>query len=215
MPSSPTLFLIHGYASRVTYFTKKSKPPLEDIFAIYKSEIIDNTAHVYDWGIPFHIGYNIFKSLELYNLEQRKAFQPETVRTLKTDIHKKQPEIVVCHSMGCQLFLNYMQSHDLPDTTKHIIFVQPDFDASQVVQNKSIFKKLSVGQVTISVIHCWWDPSLIISNIINKNKRAGLYGWNEPFVQNFELSLNKPINIHQNVLADPRLKTLIRSIVST
>jgi hypothetical protein len=70
---------------------------------------------------------NLFNIRKLYYQTQEFCNQEATLDNLQRKLELELPQVILCHSMGCQLLENYIQSgRKLPDETRRIIYCQPD-----------------------------------------------------------------------------------------
>ncbi len=85
---------------------------------------------------------------------------------LKEFFSHNNPEIVMCHSMGCQFLANYLQTNLLPSSVRKIILLQGDTS------------RLTQFNTTVPIIssYCYWDYTLWVSVILNRYLPIGLVG---------------------------------------
>jgi hypothetical protein len=169
MPAQRILYL-HGYGTAISSFFQK---PLASHRGFQLSKAFNETNTVldpFDWSIPTHLdpwsALNPLAQLNIY-LEYRRALQNQSLlKKLSQRLNQDQPTTIVCHSLGCQLLLNYVQNYQLPASVKKIIFLQADISYNAPIDFELDFIN----------VFCPWDLSLFFSSLYHLQWRAGLVG---------------------------------------
>lgn len=202
--------LIHGFASSVNIPALKRKRTAGSEFSVATTLPIE--AKIFPWAIPkeYHITHLLDPRTfhRLYQEEQRKTETPETLATLSSFLTKEEPEIVLCHSMGCALLLQLLNStHPLPRSIKRIIFFQADIPTTLTQKHVHALKEAGIQ---IENYFCPWDQALLTSMVLHKKLRAGLTGLRGKEVHNTFFPLWRLPNFHVSLLKE---KALLRKLL--
>jgi hypothetical protein len=168
--------LIHGFGTKVNYDLGFYKyPPTEDFLA-WKEDIGLGNAKIFSWGIRQEKNWRNVLSplpyLELYKREKSLVKNKYLLLELHKAIEETNPEIIVCHSMGCFLLENYCGLHNLPKSVQKIVFSQGD-----IVRIPNLEKQLGQNpKLKLENYYCGWDQALLTSVSVNLYKPAGLFG---------------------------------------
>jgi hypothetical protein len=170
--------LIHGYGTNISSpFIKPEK--YDKGFRNFKDDIDAENAIVFDWSQPFHLknfaGFNPFKYLEIYKNYRSRLLNSDLYDSLHKYIQKNKPNTIICHSLGCELFLKYLEKYNLPSNVQKIIFIQGDIKSSTT---------FPVGKVEFTNIYNPLDIMLWLSTFLNRSMRAGLIGFRVPDIKN-------------------------------
>ncbi len=170
--------LIHGYGIGRTaplFFKRFAE---DGGFSIFSAHIKDRKAEVFFWDIEkkysFLQSINPFENFNLYKSEKQKASSPELLSTLHQTFNKNMPDTVICHSLGCYLFLQYINKYSLPNTVKKIIFIQGDISSKSVINNHALQMLIKKRPVIVINTYCPWDYNLWGSAILNQYLPIGL-----------------------------------------
>jgi hypothetical protein len=168
--------LIHGFGTKVNYDLGFYKYPPNEDFLAWKEEIKEGRAKIFSWGITQSKNWknvlNPLSYLELYKREKSLAKNKYMLLELNKVIKETNPEIIVCHSMGCYLLENYCGSYDLPKSLQKIVFSQGD-----IRKISNLEKQLeSNPALKLQNYYCSWDQALISSVAVNLSRPAGLFG---------------------------------------
>jgi hypothetical protein len=200
--------LLHGYATKLRASVFRKPLGEHEGFVGLQDEIARDEIAVFRWGIDRSLSFaqslNPFSYLTLYRDEEYLAESRELQQKLFETIASSGTEQVICHSMGCRLLLNTINTIGLPVSVKSIIFLQADVNAD------TEFPK-SIPRSLVNY-HCFWDVSLITSSILHRNFRIGMQSWKYPGVNNHFFPLLRPINLHMSQLRD---KKFLQSILSS
>ncbi|MCR4263118.1 MAG: alpha/beta hydrolase [Candidatus Roizmanbacteria bacterium] len=182
------IFLIHGYGIGRTAPILYTALHEDAGFSIFNDLIRKKSADVFYWDIEKK--FSIFQlinplvSLMLYKDERNTASSTQLLERLHQALKESTPETIVCHSMGCFLFLNYLSKHPLPETVRKLLFVQGDVSLELLHKHPPFKKLLRNKSVTLINIYCPWDFTLWWSHIINRYSPIGLHKIPEPAVKN-------------------------------
>jgi hypothetical protein len=147
--------------------------------------------------------------LDIYRRELAIARSTETYQKLAEFLNAEQPEVVVCHSMGCFLFSEYLKRENLPESVRHVIYNQADLPWSGTGFSKEIIERVRAGKLIITNTFCFWDPTLWSAVFAGGSIRAGLFGMRSPWVRNKFFALFRPFNIHTAAIRSPRFRDLV------
>lgn len=193
--------LIPGYATDLTIKGFRSARATDAGFSAFRTLISQAHAVAFRWGIPrtlsFFATLTLVPILTLYRNEEQHAITKQTMSNLKTFLTAHEPEVIVAHSLGARLVMEYCRHHTLPPSVKRIVLCQADMPTVTPPHHH---------QVEILHIYCPWDPSLIISSILHRDIRAGLRKM--AGVRNILIPLWRPINFHTSSIRDARLVDL-------
>jgi len=202
--------LLHGYATKLHASIFRKPLPDHEGFAGLQNEIARDEIAVFRWGIDRSLSFaqslNPFSYLTLYRDEERLTESHDLQQKLFETIASSKTERVICHSMGCRLLLNTINTIGLPVSVKSIIFLQADIDSHAELLLPTSYR-------LVQNYFCFWDPSLIASSILHRNFRIGMQSWKYPGVNNHFFPLLRPMNLHMSPLRDRKFaKKLLDSI---
>ncbi|MGL4759488.1 MAG: hypothetical protein ACRCXZ_09195, partial [Patescibacteria group bacterium] len=125
-------FLIHGYGTGAQYAFLKVLGP-DAGYNIFDELLFQKAAYLYDWRIykkySFFDCLNIRNYYTLYREEGIKALSEINLLNLNTRLIEQDPEVIICHSMGCKMILSYFEGHRPNPKLQSIVLLQGDFDA--------------------------------------------------------------------------------------
>jgi hypothetical protein len=212
-PFPQKILLIHGFGTGVRdeifWILSKSKEKQEleyNEFKAFNHLINKGEASVFRWHDRFNASkikdfLTIEKYIDLYKREKQKAVSPELQKKLYQTIEKENPEIIVCHSMGCYLLLNYLEKYTLNPSVKKIFLVQGDFDKKYKIQNPDILNRIEKNTLRIINVYCPWDTTLITSPFVNNfTWPAGLNRMRNPYIVDVLFPLGNSLNLHNSSL---------------
>jgi hypothetical protein len=163
-------------------------------------------SEIFQYFNPFYVYKN------LYITEKEKSVSTDIQKQLTFELQSQKPEIIVCHSLGCYLLLNYLDKYNLPASVKKIFLVQGDFSTNYSLTNPDLIKKLENKELEIINCYCPWDPILHISKLTSVSYRpAGVYGFKNELVTNKLFPLYKAINLHNSSIEDKNLVKFINA----
>lgn len=206
------ILLIHGFAQGVDFNPFKKPKKNEQIFPIFKIEIRQKQAIVFDWAMDWQV--NCFDYLgsknfhKLYFKEREKATDDNTLETLNRLITKQNPNLILAHSMGCFLLLNHFCKYQVNPNLTKICLVQADINQDYFL-SKFLQERVIKKQLEIINLYCWWDPALIYSSVLHKKLRAGLIGWRQVGIKNKFLPLLDLPNPHEGILSNRKLVKIL------
>jgi len=210
-PENKTI-LIHGFGQAAHFFPFRNIKMDEEIFPVFTKEIQQKNAVVFNWAHNWPMNFNSFlgaKSFQkLYFIEREIAKSRATLQKLEKLIEANNPSVIVAHSMGCFLLLEYFKNHKPNKNLKKICFIQADIsNESDIPKNL----KTAVQQQKLAIInaYCYWDQALLYSSILHKKPRAGLTGWKHENVENRFVALLDFPNPHEDILRNKKVKKLI------
>ena len=203
------IVLLHGFA--VGLSSPIVRPPFGPSASMtaFNHLISTNEASVFPWGVEYRVQpWQLLNPLLLRTLykKEKSLVCSEILQTqLQKFLEKECPTVIVCHSMGCLLLKMYLERFKLPTSVKSIILIQSDLPA-KVSLNAS---------VSIHHLFCPWDPTLLLSSIVNRHLRAGLCASKRKDVNNILFPLTLPWNLHTSSIRDKKLIAFIDSLSST
>jgi Serine hydrolase len=122
------------------------------------------------WGDDRTFGFfrslNPFAYLSNYFLEKTQIQDPSYINKLKEFLFQSNPEILICHSMGCLFLANYLRTNELPKSVKKIILLQADLS----------WQKEFNTDIPIICSYCFLDYTLWISAVLNQYIPIGVFG---------------------------------------
>lgn len=188
---------IHGYGTNVTSPVQKPLGVDKGLHALRREEFV-----AFDWSLP----YNLSLLHTIDPRTHRAIYEAERARTSDECVHGRlaeflslrRPEVIIAHSLGCELLRQHILTHELPDSVRRIVWMQADIesDAKVVMQE----------HVQIYTIFCPWDPAMIISSIFHGKIRAGLLGMRDARAKNVFLPATRLPNPHTSCLYDSTIR---------
>lgn len=202
------IVLIHGFATGVRFSIFRDRKDWDGGFTAFRSLIAWGVASVFRWGIEgdasFWESLNPWFSWKLYERERSIASGFALQQRLANYLEQEQPEVIVCHSLGCYLLWEQLQRFELPSSVKTIVFQQADIGLSEL----GLFPARE--GIQFLNVYCPWDPSLLASWFIWGDRRLGLWRISSRMFEQRFFSLWKPFNLHTSGLRDLRLVSLIQ-----
>ncbi len=206
--------LIPGYAVglRASIFRK----PLGEHggFSALSKEVERGDVKAFRWCKDLELSViqsaNPFQYLHLYREEESLAEYSSTQSSLFGFLDHENSSTIICHSLGCRLFIGTMNAHGIPESISKIILLQGDVPTSASITNSAILDRLANKTLIIKNYYCCWDQSLLASAMLHRTNRIGLSGWNASGIENVFYPLLKPMNLHTSPLRDRKfLRRLI------
>ncbi len=174
--SNYKVLYIHGFATNITHLFKIKQFTKKELFPALFRIFAENEVYTFRWGLDLHLNIkNIWEIYNLYQKEKKLAKDNNLLFQLHCVIDTFKPKIIICHSIGCYLFINYIKKFNLSKNIAKIVFIQADLPKKQKLSIK-ITKPLKNKKLEFINFYCYWDDSLTISSIINKKLRAGSFG---------------------------------------
>ncbi|PIY79707.1 MAG: hypothetical protein COY81_01170 [Candidatus Pacebacteria bacterium CG_4_10_14_0_8_um_filter_43_12] len=200
------IILIHGYSVGITI---SSGPLPADLgFSSFEEQLATREAVMFSWyqeeKHSFFSFINPFYLHQLYKIEKIASQSVAVLTRLAKLLTEEQPEIIVCHSLGTTLLLNFLNAFSLEKSVEKIIFIQSD-----IPKNTAIPETLT--QVEFLNVYCFWDPVLLLSWFLNGVRPIGLIGWNRPGIVNRFVPLFGRWNLHNASIADKKFALAITS----
>jgi hypothetical protein len=196
-------FLIHGYGKALDLFEQDVTE--NGGFYIFDEEIAKGSAYVHHWAEKIerrrYSALNPITQLRLYHLERSKTERSQEHERLFQSFLEKQPSIIITHSSGARLLLNYLKTYKLPDSVKKIILVQADISQTEWESCRL------PTQVEWRNYWCWWDQALITSMILNQYIPMGLFTRDHICSQFYPLRMLP--NPHQDIWRDKKFKQIL------
>lgn len=196
-------FLIHGYGKALDLF--EHGIPSNGGFYIFDEDIARKEAYVHHWAEQIErrklTAWSPLIQLKLYYQERRKTESPAEHERLHQMLTEKQPKIIITHSSGARLLMNYLQMYNLPESVRRIILVQADLSEKE-------WQSCNLpAQITCRNFWCWWDQALVSSMILNRYIPWGLYSSDRTYSQFHALRMLP--NPHQDIWRDLKFKQLL------
>jgi predicted alpha/beta hydrolase family esterase len=211
------IVLIHGYAAGLEALPfKKTREDYE--FTGFDKYLKNKLAVIFQWEIGQKLNHyqmvNPLTYRKLYMEEKAKAADPQTHQRLAEFLETHQPKKILAHSMGCYLILEYLKTHNFPESITSTIFVQADLPQNFEINNQTVQKKLQEKTFQWWNFYCQNDPTLILSSALNRYAPAGLWGALNSFVQNknFDLNSKHRNNLHLDSLSNPKFVEEVMNI---
>lgn len=202
--------LIHGFGTYADYGKFGAHTdPINSGFVAWHQEIINGKATVFNWGITkqFHgaIYFRINSHLDFYREEVALCSDLIILSQLHNLILDIAPSEIICHSTGAQLFLEYCEIYEPNKSIKKITFLQSNISAHKSLPT-NLRTPLENHSIILENTYCWYDQTLIVAAIIDREQKAGLVGWKNKLVTNRAVKLS-PKNPHQTVLVNRNLSS--------
>lgn len=196
---------IHGYGTNVS---SKLQKPLSKHKGLKVAKDL-KAFEAFEWSIPATFSdeqtHNPLSYLDLYLKEHRKSKQITTHQSLKKFFDRTNPTTIICHSLGCELLLNYLENYNVPTNVKEVVFLQPNTSALRQITNTQFIAQVESEKISAITYFCPWDITLMIGSIVNCQISAGLFGfWTGPF-SNIFLPAISAANPHTACLSEPKL----------
>jgi hypothetical protein len=189
-----SFFYIHGFATNLTHTFKPRKFEENELFPAILRIIPKSQFYPFLWGKDLALKWwqlvNLTHFSKLYWLERSMAADELLLERLKKELEQRKPKVILAHSMGCFLFLNYVQKFGAPDFVEKIVFFEADIDYNFKLP-ESLVAKIKSKQLKIYNYHCFWDDSLFMSSLLHFKFRAGNLGFKNPLVKNLHFALGK------------------------
>lgn len=211
------LILVHGYGMALQIPGLRSHRGITAGFQIFKPDILDGTAKVFNWSIDATIPRNQAIKPNTYRqhylAERKKATSQEVHQDLIELIEQEAATTILCHSLGCQLLINTINIFGLPTSVRQIIFSQADIDQNEKITNPDVCARLKNKTLQLTNYYCPWDITLIASAIHHRHSRAGLTGLNDPLTINKFNALTKLPNLHMSALRSEKFRQQVLKII--
>lgn len=197
-------FLIHGYGKALDLF--ESVIPANGGFDIFDEEIALGEAYVHHWAEQIErrrlTAWSPLTQLKLYYQERIKTQSPAEHERLYQVLTDGEPKVIITHSSGARLLMNYLKSYSLPESVKKVILVQADISPKE-------WQECNLPpEVAYKNFWCWWDQALISSMILNRYIPWGLYSNDRTYSQFYALRMLP--NPHQDIWRDRKFKEIIK-----
>lgn len=201
------IVLVHGYGTGLSPL--KSSKTDHHGFSGFEKGILSKDVAVFSWHqeensslLKFINPYFHYKT---YEKERSAAQSTELLKGFKKFIEKEKPDIVVCHSLGAYLFLNYLKQYEEVSSIKKAVFVQAD------LKNNKPFPA-NPNHIEFTNVYCPWDPALLTSKVMHGYTPAGLTGWKQPQVRNKFIPLFGHWNLHISTIAQKQFAEFVSSL---
>lgn len=200
------IVLIHGYGVGIT---PQQSLTLDLGFSAFYEGLVSRDVALFSWyqntssgiinflNIPFHY--------LTYQKERTAADSEHVLRNLKRFIEKEKPEIVVCHSLGAYLFVEYVRKYHEEPSIKKAVLVQADMPSTITLPPNS-------NKIQFINVFCPWDPALFTSKFMHHYTPAGLTGWKAPGVKNKFIPLFGHWNLHASTIAQKQFAKFVASL---
>lgn len=209
--------LIHGFAAGLTAAAIYKAEGADGGFWGFKGYISEGKVASFRWSIRTTFNwsqtFNPLSYIQLYFKEKKKAESAELIAVLAEFLQKEQPSKIICHSLGCYLFSNYLAKHRLPNSVTEVVFVQADLpkDVDSVRNHLENLHGSNVKKITN--FYCPWDYTLVGGMIINGYVAAGLTGLSANKVENVFYPLYEHPFVHSSSIRSKKFaKKIIESI---
>lgn len=208
------ILLVPGYGTEIKWGSPPGPPSPHAGFGAVQPLLAAGRARAFRWGISAQARVPVARfdprtHWRLYHLERRQATRTATLRALHELCGRLQPEVVLCHSLGCQLWLHYADSYPLEPSLRKIVFVQADVANHFTPGPDPVQARLLAGSLTWLNLWCSWDHALLASAALHRRWPAGLTGARHPLVQNRFFPLYRRWNLHTSSINDAALLPLL------
>jgi hypothetical protein len=198
------LVLVHGNAVGIK-FPMRDRQTEYASFKVFEPMIDANEAVLYKWHYV-NEEFNLFQTLNpfqfhaQYATEQKYCSSLPASQNLNQFLQVEQSPKIVCHSMGCYLLLNMINSLGLPASVRSIFLAQSDFDTNFEIKNKDVLDRIAQKTLTIYNYYCPWDQMLLLSTGANFKVPAGLIGAKQECITNRLFASTNTFNIHHSTV---------------
>jgi hypothetical protein len=192
------VLLIPGYGTETQWTSHRGPGSAHAGFGAARALLVAGRAAAFRWGLPARAlrplaRFDPRTHWRLYAVERRQAARPVTLQALHELCQTLEPAVVLCHSLGCQLWLHYTQAYALPPSLRRVVFVQADVPADFVPGPAAVQARLAAGELAWLNLWCGWDQALLASAALNGRWPAGLLGARHGLVQNRFFSAVPPL----------------------
>ncbi|RAK68017.1 alpha/beta hydrolase [Hymenobacter edaphi] len=204
------VLLIPGYGTELRRPLQHGPLSAHAGFGAARPLLATGRAAAFRWGVTAQAAalaghLNPRTHWRLYALERRQTTRTATLRALHEQCRAQQPEVILCHSLGCQLWLHYAAAYALEPSVRRVVFVQADVAAGFVPGSVSVQARLVAGELSWLNLWCSWDQALLASAALHGRWPAGLTGAGHPLVQNHFFPLYRRWNLHTSSINDAAL----------
>jgi hypothetical protein len=210
------VFAIHGSMLGVRSILKSkqklSQQLVDGMCSMFHDEIVSNDpkVHLFKWMGAHNESevLNPLAGLQTYLEEAQLIKGIDLQNRLYSELGLYQPNVIIAHSMGCQLLLNVINNNGLPDEVRYIVTINSDAPSSATINNPRVVNRISNGSLKWINLYAL-DPTLASSTLINKEPRAGLIGAKS------QLAINQKISIkgnHNHGFQSPAIKAMIEAM---
>lgn len=196
---------IHGYGTniRTVYHVVRKRRRKVQTFDNLHPEM------VFDWSeelqVPLKKTVSIRHYLRHYYHERQKSTRDDVHAQLHSYLERKRPKVILCHSLGCELLLQYLQRYQQPSSVKQVVFLHADVSVSSIVEHRKLHDLLQKKQITLTNYYCPWDYVLVISSILHRKIRGGLRRIDAPYIENRLYATRSIIRPHTACLSNRKL----------
>jgi hypothetical protein len=205
--------LIHGYGIGLQYSFFKSAEGENAGFGAFDDLIIAGEAQVFRWEIARKLSFiesiNLKLNIKQYDIEMLKTENQGVYHRLQKELELTRPEIIVCHSAGSSLLLNYLTNHILPSCVKKIVFIQSNISRNRFFP-EYLQAKLQKKEIKLINLYCYWDQALWSLILIGRHISIGLLGSKNTYVKNIFFPLYKTLNLHTSSINDIKIFPFIK-----
>jgi uncharacterized alpha/beta hydrolase family protein len=211
------ILYIHGYGTETLHqFRPKQwseKEICSTIFELKKER--DLELKFFHWGWSLKLSkwqaFNPLQYLKLYLTEQRMAKSKGLLNRLHKMIQTYQPEIIICHSMGSFILMNYLTKYEKPLSVKKIVTMQADFPRYFEIP-QSVEQDIDTKKLKFYNIYCPWDELLPLSMVINFKLPSGMFGVANKRVKNILFPLYDNWDFHNSILNSRRAAEFLKKL---
>lgn len=199
------VILVHGFGVNLHKKLNRKPIPEGEEFKAFKLLVQTGSAKVFRWGI-----HKKLNPLQVYSLKAySKVYKNEKLlaqsENLQLDLFKmvqnnEEVETVICHSLGCSLFMNSINKFGLKNKIKKIVLISADLPRNWQITNPDIKARIQKNELEITNIFCITDYTLFVSSIYNKYIPAGLFGLNIENIKNKIWFTNNLFSPHGNAI---------------
>ncbi|MDX2098722.1 MAG: hypothetical protein SFW36_13175 [Leptolyngbyaceae cyanobacterium bins.59] len=207
--------LIHGNAVGIKFATRDRQTKYGS-FKIFEELVDQGGANLFGWHYVNH-EFNLLKTFSIFHFrhqyftEKKYCNSPAAFQKLADFLELKQPEKLVCHSMGCYLLLNSINYQGISDSVRCIYLAQGDFRRGFRITHADTLNKLANGKLKIHNYYCPWDQMLFLSMLANFYLPGGMLGSEDPYIKD-RLFPYLDWNFHHATIRSPRfLKDVLDS----
>ena len=210
------IVLIHGFATGIRFSIFRPPCGADAGFTAFKKDVLDGNTKAFRWDISYdasfwetiHPRFSLTVYKKEYNRIQNSAWQEQLYSFLESE----QSSTVVCHSLGCLFLLEMINRYGLPARIQTIIFNQSGIPLSSDLTNNDIRERIRSGKLQCFNTYCPWDPTLLISIILQGIIRDGLLPSRKSWMTNAFIPLVRPVNLHTSTIRSPRFRNWVKSL---
>jgi hypothetical protein len=153
----------------------------------------------YFFNSDIELNINIPLYLKAYFKEKKYIQTDKALELLKEKITAEKPQILICHSAGCEYLILMLNKYINVDFSfiEEIRFYNNDASSQLKLRNSKIIEKIKSKNLRIWHNYCFYDYTLWISILLNFRIPQGLFPFQKTLYTSKLLLLN-PLNYNNH-----------------